>query len=463
MPAVLLFAVLLIALPAQETSAENNVSYIDADGSLKKVSSVTVLKGTEVSLNGGWYIVNNTLNYSDTLTINGDVQIILKDRQSMNAKEIYVNHSNKLTICAQSTGPQKGVLTVKGDIVDFNAGIHCAASAIIIINGGLVDSAGGWNSAGIGGREKENCGTVVINGGDINASGMSGAGIGSSSERSGGTIIINGGNINASSKDFSAGIGGSSEHSGGTIIINGGTVSAAGGFAAAGIGGGDYGNGGFITINGGTVTATGGWCGAGIGGGFKGNIDTIAINGGTVTATGGKSGAGIGSGWHGNIDTITINSGTVTAWGSSSAAGIGGGEGSSGGKIKISGDANVTAIGGDYYYEFGIGTGGGAGIGSGGTTYSKASAGTITIDTIGTVISSGGAGDGKFGKGADIGTGGWQGKNGVEVASDGSTDDESSRSSSLLLLVFVGVVVFVILGAGIAVVALTRKGKNKNI
>ena len=80
-----------------------------------------------------------------------------------------------------------------------------------------------------------------------------------------GTIIINGGNIEATGGDYGAGIGGSIHNSnGGTIIINGGVVKATGGWGAAGIGGGynnwqgNYGVCGNIVINGGQVTAIAG-------------------------------------------------------------------------------------------------------------------------------------------------------------------------------------------------------------
>ena len=94
----------------------------------------------------------------------------------------------------------------------------------------------------------------------------------------------------------------------GTLIINGGTINATGAWYAAGIGG-DKNNtsGGSITINGGVVTATGGTNGAGIGGGYRlsssttyGVAGTIVINGGQVTATAvSGDAAGIGKGANG--------------------------------------------------------------------------------------------------------------------------------------------------------------------
>lgn len=96
----------------------------------------------------------------------------------------------------------------------------------------------------------------------------------------------------------------------GTIIINGGNINAHGGHQAAGIGGGLNGaaTSNSITINGGNVNAYGGRWAAGIGdgdsvpsdgGGFYastyGNNYSIVINGGAVNVVGGVNCPGIGS------------------------------------------------------------------------------------------------------------------------------------------------------------------------
>ena len=115
-----------------------------------------------------------------------------------------------------------------------------------------------------------------------------------------GTLNATGAEINHSNwtKKYRSGIGADAV---GTIIINGGTINATGSSWAAGIGGDSYNSsGGSITINGGCVTATGKGGGAGIGGGFNGAAaGTIVINGGQVTAIAQADGAAIGSGGSG--------------------------------------------------------------------------------------------------------------------------------------------------------------------
>lgn len=123
----------------------------------------------------------------------------------------------------------------------------------------------------------------------------------------------------------------------GTIIINGGNINAHGGHQAAGIGGGLNGaaTSTSITINGGNVVAYGGRWAAGIGDGDSSPRDagsyastfensyTVSINGGKVTAVGGVNCPGIGStdnvtagDYSSHITsglTIQLNGGEITA------------------------------------------------------------------------------------------------------------------------------------------------------
>ncbi|MCR5503273.1 MAG: hypothetical protein K6F53_09705, partial [Lachnospiraceae bacterium] len=122
----------------------------------------------------------------------------------------------------------------------------------------------------------------------------------------------------------SAAIGGGYFSDCGTVIINGGEVTARNnytGYTGAAIGGGETGSGGSIFINGGTVSAESFW-GAAIGGGGvisgsawqPGNGGTVNISGGKITAHS-REGYGIGPGTEiadrdntGDPGTITLNS-----------------------------------------------------------------------------------------------------------------------------------------------------------
>ncbi|MDD4803535.1 MAG: Ig-like domain-containing protein, partial [Syntrophomonas sp.] len=232
------------------------INYIDENGETKSIgyNNVTKITSSSAILNNGWYFVDSNITRSDTITVNGNVHLILADNSSLTVipfkTGINVSENNSLTIYAQSDGDKAGSLNVISPTF----------------------------ATGIGGAEGGSGGNVTINGGIVRATGGSwSAGIGGGAEGSGGNITINGGIVTAGGDRYGAGIGGGNKGNGGNVIINGGTVTAMGGDYAAGIGGGENGNGGNVIINGGTVAATGGDFAAGIGGGCKGNGGTIII------------------------------------------------------------------------------------------------------------------------------------------------------------------------------------------
>lgn len=120
-------------------------------------------------------------------------------------------------------------------------GIYCNTGYTLTIEGpGTLNASGAREYSGIGGW-----GSIVIEGGIINATGgpNGGAGIGSGADDPTGynSITINGGEITAiGGSDGGAGIGTGLNAAGGAITIKGGTINATGGYHAAGIGGGYY-------------------------------------------------------------------------------------------------------------------------------------------------------------------------------------------------------------------------------
>ncbi len=282
-----------------------------------------------------WYVVRGNISRS-SLTVSGTAHLILADGATLNLSSgLRVNEGNTLYIYAQSSSDNCGKLVSVA--TDDNAGI---------------------GGSGYG----TNCGTIVINGGNIQAQAKGrGTGIGGGYNANGGNITINGGIVTATpSSSYNAAIGGSSSGLGGNITINGGTVIANGRIGSC------SGNSGNITINGGNVTSSGSIGGkkvnsivinggvisvistskdnAAIGGGEQGKGGSININGGVITATGGEFSSAIGGGYSGYVDSITITGGTVIATGSNqNAASVGSSNDSkncavvlSGGNIKAS-------------------------------------------------------------------------------------------------------------------------------
>jgi uncharacterized repeat protein (TIGR02543 family) len=255
-----------------------NEPYKDGSGNTEYVDCTPIDSAT-TSLETGWYIVKGNVAISSTVTVTGDVKLILADGCSLtvtgssNSAGIRVIGDNSLTIYAQENGTGSLTATVSGSTSDC---------------------------AGIGGNSGETCGTVTIYGGNImaNSNSQYGAGIGGGKNGSGGTVTIYGGTVTAQAQYTAAngagiGSGGSASSNasigGGTVTIYGGTVNATSNYDGAGIGSGKYNNNGCtVTIYGGTVTATSTHGGAGIGGGMNGKGGTVTINGGTVTATAGN-------------------------------------------------------------------------------------------------------------------------------------------------------------------------------
>lgn len=332
--AVLCGAMLCAMIPSAGFAEGTDTSYFcDENGVRYDIpQEMVVVENETTSWNGeggeAWYVVNEDAESGERVEVSGAVNLVLCDGVTLTAeKGIHVTGENSLTIYGQEAGDGR----IDATAIEEQAAIGGNSDepgGILTLNGGIVDTKGGVDAAGIGG--------------------------GFGSNGTGGNITINNGNVYAKGGSQAAGIGGGA-HAGGT--------------------GKDE----KIIINGGVVEATGGGYGAGIGGGRNQNGGCIEINGGCITATGVNGGAGIGSGAGRNGDNvITISGGKIYAKGSffnnRSSAGIGGGDLSAGGSIMISG-AEVHATGGE-------GSPDGDGIGNG-SGYKGADADVIITDETG--------------------------------------------------------------------------------
>lgn len=233
------------------------IPYIDETGKSQELAEPYVSVTGQTGWSGGWYVVDGNQTIGSTITVSGDVKLILVNGCKLTAaRGINIQQGCSLTIYAQSTnGGEMGELEAVG--VSKRAGI---------------DNSGA------------NGGTITINGGRVTAK-SEGAG--------------------SSSGSHGAGIGGAhrDKNTGGTgkIIINGGIIAASGGYGSAGIGGGNKGGGTIVQINGGVVTANGGGGAAGIGGG-KENGGSITIQNSVIIANGQNP---IGNGTSGSSSMIS--------------------------------------------------------------------------------------------------------------------------------------------------------------
>ena len=315
----------------------SSVDYIDGDGETQTCTDFTILTGNETTLEAGWYVVISDIFYDSTLTLNGDVNLILCDSTTMtisnstNPPSYAIKAEGDLTIYGQSGGTGTlsapfstyiGLYTNEGN-VEINGGIVTLCGFFtgidtnggdVIIRGGVVTVTGN-GSYGIFSRP----GNVIISGGTVTS-------IGNANSISCQNVNISGGKVTATGNG-AFGIDCSN------FIISGGEVTTLGG--AYGINSaGDGSTNGNITIGGGKVTATG----SGVSGIYGFNI---IITGGEVTATTGSGNGSYGiSGYN-----VIISDGIVMARGNRS--GIGSGTNSTDGSLTISG-GTVTATGSGY-------------------------------------------------------------------------------------------------------------------
>lgn len=232
------------------------VSYLYYDNNLKLQSAeckeyTCINKDTKVMENG-WYVVNEDITMYDTISVFGDVRLILLNGKTFNAYGgVCVNDGNSLTVYAQSEWENEmGVLNACGYYDYKNAGIGGAvgrSGGNITIDGGKISAVGLCEAAGIGGGSGGKNGNVVIHGGIVAAESMEGgAGIGTgmyectySTDNDGkvelteyghndGNITITGGIVKASTSSYGSGIGGGEGFEGGNITISGGTVTSNG-------------------------------------------------------------------------------------------------------------------------------------------------------------------------------------------------------------------------------------------
>ncbi len=304
--------------------AEGDTQTIEIEATNQTVSDETTWENCVVNITG-----SSTVTYSERIIISGEVTLNLGEGTTLKAdKGIEVHEGDSLTIDGS------GQLDAKNDNNDYRSALiggsdgHANAGTIII-NGGTINATSSTKNGG--GY------AAAIGGGYDSSSGLGGTG---------GTITINSGTVTAKSDNngYGAAIGGGKTADGGSITINGGTVNATarGNAYSAAIGGGRAGSGGSIHITDGTVTATGGK-GSAIGGGNQGLINDVYVtgSGGEITISGGNVTAkgytiGIGSGGvseNGQTGSISITGGVINASSTYHHVGIGG----SGGTISISG------------------------------------------------------------------------------------------------------------------------------
>ena len=262
-------------------------------------------------MEGKWYAVSGEASLNVLIVKGKGNHLILSDDSKLSLKHIQLPEGTELTIHCGPKG--NGVLYVdntdapEGQGIDYTDGAGIGGRneqtmGTLIIHGGNITVYGDDYAAGIGGGDAGHGGNIYVYGGDIKAyGGEDGAGIGGGEDGRGANITIYGGKIAATARyrstSVGAGIGGGQDAGGGTFTMYGGDVYAEGGVNAAGIGGGEDGESGNITVYGGKIVAYGGDYGAGIGSGMDASCNTLCFYGGDIEAHSGTDAAAIGTGY----------------------------------------------------------------------------------------------------------------------------------------------------------------------
>ena len=150
------------------------IRYIDEYGETQQCTEFTLLTGNETTLGTSgqetWYVADGMLDYSQTINLNGNVHLILKDNAVMNVgtEETPINgrgidgSDHFIRIYGQSTGDHIGTLSV------YTAWSNCNGIRTnnLTINGGhVIANTNGKSSNALYAYN----GDVVINGGIVEA------------------------------------------------------------------------------------------------------------------------------------------------------------------------------------------------------------------------------------------------------------------------------------------------------
>lgn len=143
-----------------ELSAQANISYIDENNEPATLTEpCTTVTDTTTTWTDGWYVVNGSVEITSSVTVTGDVKLLLSDGAQLNTKNIYVNQNNTFSVYCQSD--ETGSLTAKS-----SSNVSPGIGASRYNNGGNINIYGGiiYAQGGKEGVNLTNNGTIVNNG-----------------------------------------------------------------------------------------------------------------------------------------------------------------------------------------------------------------------------------------------------------------------------------------------------------
>ena len=150
------------------------VTYINENGDPKTITNYRALVGTETTLAAGTYVLDSASLNLGSITLSGNVVLVLEDGCTLNAMG-GISGDHNLTICGQSG--QTGKLLAAGDVrvkdLTVGGGRIQSFNGTGLYGGEVRINAGSVNTGMIqatAGKEEYGKGFVVINGGQVTAS-----------------------------------------------------------------------------------------------------------------------------------------------------------------------------------------------------------------------------------------------------------------------------------------------------
>ena len=198
----LTMTLMLVMLTTMTAWAEDvETYYVDANGTRHDVTATVLTGGGKTELAEGTYLVNSDIEYTGTITLGGDVNIILGDGKTMTVANSgtelgdFAIHgeSKTLHIYGQSQGTGALTATAVGGANTIFIVSDKVAGSLIGIHGGVVTASTEYeHGVGIGVRCSTETGGIIIDGGRVTASGGN-----SGISCSGGHFDILGGQVTA--------------------------------------------------------------------------------------------------------------------------------------------------------------------------------------------------------------------------------------------------------------------------
>ena len=136
--------ILLLLLPVTALAATvENITYLDENGTQQTAASATQVTNSDTQWTDGWYVAQSNITIDGTVTISGNVHLILEDGCNLTVNGgILLQSDGNMYIYAQSTEKERmGSLTATGTDAGFKEAGYDGTQALTIA-GGKISASG---------------------------------------------------------------------------------------------------------------------------------------------------------------------------------------------------------------------------------------------------------------------------------------------------------------------------------